>query len=661
MNEIISNLPEGCSRSPVSGSGFSGEFITLPASALRTPGGAIFQLDRPLRWVALHRYQPWWPEPVYGCGKVNFDGEFFMILWEREAGGYGVALPLVDGDVRGILNGTSDGLSLQVPTMDPLSDRATLLFVATGDDPVELVQAAVQKISERLGTFKMRTEKKTPGWVDYLGWCTWDAFYLDVTADKVLQGLASFQQGGCPIRMFILDGGWQDEKEGHLWSFRSNSERFPQGLKALVEQAKAQYGVKIFGVWHALEGYFNGIHPDGDLAGQYEFVTTVLTPEEESKIGVPRSDIHKRCMVIPSDISRFFNDYHRVLRDQGVDMVKVDNQASLDWTPSVPPTAAMRAYQYALQDSEQTYFQGESMHCMSNTMDIVYHLRSATVWRSSTDFYPKRAHFHTLHIFRNAISSIWVQAFGLPDWDMFQSEHPAGGFHAASRAISGGPIYVTDEPGHHDFGLLSKLMISDGRILRSKQPARPARDSIFEDGRVIHRVTKIVNFNEVTGWPAPVGVLGLFNCFYIEKAGPEPVDGEYCAADVPGISASRFALYHHTSGRVIVADATARQPVHLDSLGYEVVTVSALVEGVALFGLIDKFNGSRALESARWISGNTLELVLLDGGRIGWHSERAGGVSATLKEVPVKVTSQDGLSWVEAPTGEPVTLVLRFG
>ena len=32
-----------------------------------------------------------------------------------------------------------------------------------------------------------------------------------------------------------------------------------------------------------------------------------------------------------------------------------------------------------------------------------------------------------------------------PDWDMFQSLHPAAEYHASARAISGGPIYVRSE------------------------------------------------------------------------------------------------------------------------------------------------------------------------------------------------------------------------
>ena len=49
-----------------------------------------------------------------------------------------------------------------------------------------------------------------------------------------------------------------------------------------------------------------------------------------------------------------------------------------------------------------------------------------------------------------------------PDWDMFQSQHPAGLLHATARAISGGPLYVSDGPGKHDFSLLARVVLPDG-------------------------------------------------------------------------------------------------------------------------------------------------------------------------------------------------------
>ena len=113
---------------------------------------------------------------------------------------------------------------------------------------------------------------------------------------------------------------------------------------------------------------------------------------------------------------------------------------------------------------------------MSNSTNAVYHLRSANVWRSSQDFFPEQPLTHGPHVFDNALNSLWVQTFAVPDWDMFQTTHSAAHFHAAARAISGGPVYVSDKPEGHDFELLGKLMLSDGTVLRSRQPALPGRE-----------------------------------------------------------------------------------------------------------------------------------------------------------------------------------------
>lgn len=40
---------------------------------------------------------------------------------------------------------------------------------------------------------------------------------------------------------------------------------------------------------------------------------------------------------------------------------------------------------------------------------------------------------------------------------MFQTVHDYSGFHAAARCVSGGPIYITDVPGQHDFDLINQM------------------------------------------------------------------------------------------------------------------------------------------------------------------------------------------------------------
>lgn len=102
------------------------------------------------------------------------------------------------------------------------------------------------------------------------------------------------------------------------------------------------------------------------------------------------------------------------------------------------------------------------------------------------------------HMVHCAYNSLWMGNFIHPDWDMFQSTHPCAVFHAASRAISGGPIYVSDSPGNHNFDLLKKLVMPDGSILRCQHYALPTRDCLFEDP--LHdgkTMLKIWNLNKV--------------------------------------------------------------------------------------------------------------------------------------------------------------------
>ena len=48
-----------------------------------------------------------------------------------------------------------------------------------------------------------------PPSLDTFGWCTWDAFYFDVSAQGISQGLSSLVTGGAPPQWLVIDDGWQ--------------------------------------------------------------------------------------------------------------------------------------------------------------------------------------------------------------------------------------------------------------------------------------------------------------------------------------------------------------------------------------------------------------------------------------------------------------------
>ena len=80
--------------------------------------------------------------------------------------------------------------------------------------------------------------------------------------------------------------------------------------------------------------------------------------------------------------------------------------------------------------------------------------RDTAVARASDDFYPREEASSSPHVGACAFNSVFLSALVQPDWDMFHSQHPAAELHALARAVSGGPVYVSDYPGKHDFDLL---------------------------------------------------------------------------------------------------------------------------------------------------------------------------------------------------------------
>ena len=81
----------------------------------------------------------------------------------------------------------------------------------------------------------------------------------------------------------------------------------------------------------------------------------------------------------------------------------------------------------------------------------------------------------------NAYNTLWLGAFAWPDYDMFQSHDPDAGFHALARAMSGGPVYLTDEPGKERPEVIRPLAGADGWLYRLDAPGQVTRDLLFVD------------------------------------------------------------------------------------------------------------------------------------------------------------------------------------
>ncbi|XP_074578056.1 putative galactinol--sucrose galactosyltransferase 6 isoform X2 [Curcuma longa] len=653
---VLSGVPgnvvagSAVSSGPVDGIFLGAEFSTPSSRHVVSLG----TLRSDLRFMACFRFKLWWMAQRMGEQGRDIPHETQFLLLESKTGSfndagddevvYVIFLPLTEGPFRACLQGNdADEVELCLESGDEDTKSASFfhaLFVgAATSDPFAAITGAVEAVKARLRSFRHRTEKKLPGIVDFFGWCTWDAFYQDVTQEGVEAGLRSLSDGGAPPRFVIIDDGWQsvgpdnDDDSGRdgrptplprLTGIKENGKFQSQddpaaGIKTIVRTAKENYGLKYVYVWHAITGYWGGVRPgteDYNSKMKYPKVSPGVM-ENEPGMKTDHLTVQGLGLVHPKSVYKFYNELHSYLAAAGVDGVKVDVQCILETLGGElgGRVELTRQYHRALDASIAKNFPDNGcIACMSHNTDALYCSKQTAVVRASDDFYPRQSESHTIHIASVAYNSVFLGEIMLPDWDMFHSLHPAAEYHASARAISGGPVYVSDAPGKHNFKLLKKLVLPDGSILRAQLPGRPTRDCLFSDPtRDGVSLLKIWNMNKYTG------VVGVFNCQgaawsstekknTFHSTSSEALTCAMTATDVHLISEAATdrewsgdcVVYRQTSRQLVVLPHQASIPVSLRVLEHEIYTVSPIKDLAPGFrfapvGLVDMYNAGGAV------------------------------------------------------------------
>jgi len=290
-----------------------------------------------------------------------------------------------------------------------------------------------------------------------------------------------------------------------------NSKGVGSNLGLVVQSLREDYGVEYVYCWHGLPGYWGGISPHSPAMKRFN--PRLMTGEPmPGVVEVEPAQAWGPCALaglgVVEDPTALYHAMHAYLAEQGIDGVKVDCQAGIGLVPCSSGSPAKSAvYHQALEDSVQTHFPGNHLiNCMCHDTENFYRFTNSAVARACDDFYPRDKASHTAHISNAAYNALFLSALVLPDWDMFQSKHPANLLHAAARAVSGAAIYVSDKPGQHDFTLLRRLVLPDGSVLRANLPGRPTSDTVFtdvmRDGKSLMKVWNENNFS---------GIVGVFN------------------------------------------------------------------------------------------------------------------------------------------------------
>ena len=558
-------------------------------------------------WMADYRHSEYWCSPAFGESFEGVPDETQGFIYQKRGGGFGVILPLVSEQYKCVLGSNEGGLSAKLFSWcgGLNACRAPAFVFAEGDEPFSLLERCAKAGAKLLGgRVKTRDQREYPELFEYLGWCSWDAMEIRVNEEDLVRKCREFREKDIPVRWAILDDMWaeirdfygkeyKDRREmialmhsSRLWSFEADPLRFPKGLAHCIARM-GEYGIDV-GMWHPTTGYWRGIDPEGDACKEY---------------GEYLIKAENGCVVHSYATEKaygFYSKLHRRFADCGAKFVKVDNQSMTRrfYKGLTSVGEAARGFHEGMERSVKENFGGAMINCMGTASEDMWNRSDSPVSRCSDDFQPEDSAWFTKHILQCAFNCLIQGQFYYCDWDMWWTDDGQAEKNSILRAISGGPIYVSDMLGRSRRETLAPLALKDGRILRCMRPAMPSADCITRDPTVSGGIFKLQSVCK-----NGAGMLAVFDLDR-ENGG---VVGTVSPEDIPGLCGESFAVYEHFSRSMRIMGAHERMALTLNSRNdYRLYAMVPVVDGFAAIGRVDKFVSPATVKS---VSGREVELT----------------------------------------------------
>lgn len=446
------------------------------------------------------------------------------------------------------------------------------------------------------GAFRLREEKSYPDLFRYLGWCSWEEFRFDISEERLAECADKIEKSEIPIRYMLIDDGHLDAEQQRLVSFEPDSAKFPNGWEPILS-FKKEDKIKWFGIWLNFNGYWKGISPDNRLGELNDHLSPVPSGSLQPAGGLLSSFAFYDAMIGSA-------------ASAGFDFVKVDVQArnlSLYKGTEQPVSRAVENAQ-ALEAVCARYMSG-LINCMAHGPTCVFNTRLSAISRCSEDYLLGDTARARRHVYNSYANILYLGYTVWGDHDMFHSNDPASGrMMAVSKAVSGGPVYLSDHPDRFVPEHIWPLCFDDGELLRPLAPASPLEDSLFLDPyeeakpfRVIaplsDRSAIIVNYN-LTEPERPVSG-NVRREDYAQAGCMLPENGSW---DIPR---EGLVLYDWETGNACRLEDSFG--FEMPNFGSRLFIVSPVRQGWAVIGRPDKFLSPAAVEVLK--SGRT-ELVL---------------------------------------------------
>ncbi|CAO2150089.1 unnamed protein product [Urochloa humidicola] len=430
------------------------------------------------------------------------------------------------------------------------------------------------------------------------------------------------------------------------------------GLKAFLKDMRRRFpSIDDVYIWQALCGGWGGVRP-GATPLDARVVPARLSPGlagTMDDLAVDRIIEGGIGLVQPDQAGQLYECMHSYLAGAGVTGVKVDVIHTLEYVceDHGGRVELAKAYYDGLSKSIAKNFNGNGIIASMQQCNDFFFLgtRQVVMGRAGDDFWfddpngdPMGVYWlQGAHMVNCSYNSLWMGQFIRPDWDMFQSDHACAAFHAASRAICGGPVYVSDSLGGHDFALLRRLVFPDGTVPRCLHYALPTRDCLFKnplfDQQTVLKIWNLNKFGGVigafncqgAGWdPAEHRVRGYSHCY-------KPVSGQIRPADVEWkqreqtsdmANAASYAVYRCETELFLMTPHSepiqfTLQPSSFELFMFAPVTTSGSATKVrfAPIGMVDLLNCGGAIVDVEYGSGGEVRMKVKGSGKLLVYSD----------------------------------------
>lgn len=581
----------------------------------------------------------------------------YYLLLKLNDGRYLALLPLVSADVMAIISVYEGVPRIKLCTFgtDAFSGRAPLFSWAYAKDPYSATQKCwdhALKSKFCKDNIQWRSKKKYPQSFNYLGWCTWESFGGDITEANVIKSISEIGESPVPVRWVIIDDGYLDAKtpakggKSQLLSFGTN-DKFPNGWQPITS-LKDDAAVKWVGVWRNMSGYMGGVSPDHTMT---EIKHNLILQRAYRKEGLSSPVEWEDAMVVKPDEASSKAFYEAMIsntRQSGFDFVKVDFQTYNFWMYAGTGNAVKSAHQNNKALEEACKVNNiDLLNCISQCNVNVFNTKYSVVTRGSVDI--KLDNDNMARTVQSFANNMWWGDILIADLDMYHTGNDkTAQYLTVARAVSGGPVYISDKPGHFNKEMIQPVHFNDGKIIRTLAPAVPLPDSLFIDANKSRSCFRVIA-------PTRHGSCSIAAFNFSEH--PQ-VDGIISKNDYPFAAAKEQpynGLWSIPQEGLVVYDWQAQKGFRLnddyaysiDQMKGKIFNLSPINKGWAIIGRSDKYI-SGCTYSIDKCSKKEIEVTLDESGPLVIYH---GGQKIKTSEGSVVVIGE-GFYRIDLPIGQ---------